>query len=251
MIRGIYTTATGMIASEKRLDVIANNLANVSTVGYKRDGIAFAETYEREMYSDAGMIGTLGSGPAEVSRYTVFESGSPNFTGNPLDVMIDDPMGAFAIQVPAGNGSTRIAYTRDGSFTMDDQRQLVTKAGYPVLDDSFQPITLPEGTVDIGPDGTVSVDGNAAGKLGVFEGRYVKSGPNMFTPLSDAAGNAATPAPAGKVNLKIRTVEASNVNAISSMVEMININRSYELAQKSIQKQDDLTQQLIQSLQKS
>jgi flagellar basal-body rod protein FlgF len=171
MIRGIYSTATGMIASEKKLDVIANNLANISTVGFKRDGISFAESYEREMFSNGGSLGTLGSGPTETARYTVFEPGSPMPTGNPLDVMIDTAGGAFAISVPQKDGPDRTFYTRDGSFSLNDQRQLVTKAGNLVLDDSLRPITLPPGIADIGGDGSVSVDGKPAGKIGVFDGQ--------------------------------------------------------------------------------
>jgi flagellar basal-body rod protein FlgF len=254
MIRGIYATATGMMASEKKLDVIANNLANVSTVGYKRDGISFAESCEREMFADSGTgasLGTLGSGPTESSRYTVFEPGSPMPTGNSLDVMVSDAYGAFAVEVARTDGSTQVYYTRDGSFSLNDQRQLVTKTGNLVLDESLQPITLPSGIASIGADGTVSANEATVGKLGVFEGRYVKTGANLFSPATDASGRATTPTLAEKVVLKTQTIEGSNVNAISSMVEMITLNRSYELAQKSIQKQDDLTQQLIQSLQKS
>jgi len=252
MIRGIYTTATGMMASEQRLDVIANNLANASTAGFRRDGVNFSEACEREMCADGGLgqsLGTLGSGPTATGQYTDFSPGPVTPTGNALDVAIDSPKAAFAVEVQQPNGTTQTYYTRDGSFTLNASRQLVDKAGYPVLDDSGRPITLPQGVANISADGTVSVDGKSVAKIGVYSGQFVKAANGLFTPAVGANGLPVDPQALSGTTLKTQCVEGSNVDTIKSMIDMITTNRSYELAQKSIQKQDDSTQKLIQSLQ--
>lgn len=236
MNRGIYATANGMVAAQQMLDVIAQNLANASTTGYKRDAIAFDEALVRELRDDNGALGTLGIGPEEQSRFTIFDAGPITSTGNDLDVAIRSQAGAFAIQTDHG-----VRYTRDGSFTRSSDGQLVTHQGFPVLDDQGRPISLPEGgELDIGADGTVSNDGLSLAKLGVFEGEFVKEGGNLFS--------ATNVKPIDDPDLIPQSIEGSNVNTIESMVAMIQINRSYEMAQRSITQQDELTQKLIQSL---
>jgi flagellar basal body rod protein FlgG len=239
MIRGIYATSTGMIATQTAMDTIANNLANLSTTGFKRDGVSFGESFERELYSNAGLgdsLGTLGSGAVEKQRFTVFEMGAINDTSNPLDVAIKTSQGAFAVQVDPQT----VQYTRAGDFSLDENRQLVTKEGKPVLDDTLQPITLPNGIVEISQDGNISVDGNSVAKLGVFDGTFTKVGNNLMS------SNDATPIEITSVEQS--ALEGSNVNATETMVKLITLNRLYELSQKSIQQQDSMTQRLIQSL---
>jgi flagellar basal-body rod protein FlgG len=241
-----------MIAAQTRLDVIANNLANIDTTGFKADGVTFAEACEREMCADGGLgasLGTVGSGPKETSQFTDFTQGADKNTGNPLDVAISSAQGAFAVDVTQSDGTTQTYYTRSGSFSLDSSRQLVTKEGYPVLDDTERPIVVPQGTVSISQDGTVSVADKAIAKIGVFSGEFVKAGRGLFTLAADTTGQPGTPTAMTGSTLKTETVEASNVNPMQSMVELITLNRSYELAQKAIQQQDGSTQQLIQSLQ--
>jgi flagellar basal-body rod protein FlgF len=234
------------------LDVVANNLANVNTTGFKADGVTFAEACERQMCANGGLgqsLGTIGSGPIETGRFTNFEQGAATPTGNPLDVAISGSTGAFAVGVPQPDGSTSTCYTRAGSFTLDANRQLVTKEGYAVLDESERPITVPQGVVAIGTDGTVTADGKAVAKLGVFSGTFVKNGRSLYSPVVDPTGQTAAPQALTGSTLKTQTIEASNVSPMKSMVDMITINRSYELAQKAIQQQDGSTEKLIQSLQ--
>lgn len=238
MNRGIYATATGMLAGQKGLDVIANNLANVSTTGFKRDELVFADAYVREMRLAGGrgaLIGSLGSGTKLVAEYTIFEEGPINPTGNPLDIAIDSAKGLLAVQTPQG-----IRYTRDGSLQLDKDRRLVTRDGYPVLDDRNSPIELPEGQIEILADGRVVSAGQEVGRIGLFEGTFNKAGGNLFS------GSAS---PVDEVSLKVGALEGSNVNAVEAMIEMIGVNRSFEMAQKSLIQQDELTQRLIQSLQ--
>jgi flagellar basal-body rod protein FlgF len=239
MNRGIYATATGMVSGQKLLDVIANNLANANTTGFKRDGVAFNEALERGLRANGGLgayVGKLGSGSAEQARYTVFEPGPIHATGNPLDVAIETPRGLFAVQTPQG-----IRYTRDGAFSVNQDGLLVTKAGDPVLDDALQPIQLPPGSPKVTPDGSVSVEGKSAGKIGVFDGEFTKIGDNLY----EGSNAQLIEGP----RIAVASLESSNVNPVEAMIQMISVNRAFELAQKSIQQQDELAQKLIQSLQ--
>lgn len=227
-----------MLATQKWMDTVTNNLANVSTNGFKRDGLAFSDALETEIRAAGGMgqsIGTLGSGTTPAEAYTSFEVGPMQSTGRPLDVAIDAESGMFAVQTPDG-----IRYTRDGSFTLNDQRELVTKDGFQVLDQNERPITLSAGTPSVDAGGQITVDGQSVGTIGVYDGIFQKEGSNLYASSNPTADSAPS--------LKPQTLEGSNVNAVQTMVEMIQIGRLFELSQKSIQQQDDLSQRLIQSL---
>ncbi len=237
MNRGIYSTVSGMLATQKLMDVMANNLANVSTTGFKRDGITFTDALEQEMRSGGNgqVLGTLGTGTTEGKEFTIFDVGPTQITGRPLDMMINEPQGMFAVQTPQG-----VRYTRDGSFVLDNQRQLVTTDGFPVLDSRQQPITIPEGQVSINETGDISVAGSTVGTVGIYNGSFLKEGGNLYSSPNGAPLAGAT--------MKPEALEGSNVNPIDSMIQMIQVGRSFDLSQKTIQQQDDLTQRLIQSL---
>src|SRR5947209_8100401 len=123
MNRGIYSTAAGMEASQRLLDMTTNNLANISTNGYKQDRIAFANLVEKNLSINHRAIGSLGTGPVEQGQFTDYTPGSMVPTGSPLDVAIQGKKGMFAVQVDPNT----VAYTRDGSFSLDSSGQLVTK----------------------------------------------------------------------------------------------------------------------------
>lgn len=237
MNRGIYSTASGMEATQRLMDIITNNLANASTNGFKRDGVSFANAMERQMALGGQVLGTIGTGATEQGPFTDFSPGAITVTHNPLDVAIASPNGLFAVQTAPGS----IAYTRDGSFSLDANRQLVTKQGYPVLDEGMRPIQVAQGDVQISGDGNIVADGKNMGKIAVFDGKFEKLGNNLFT-----ATSTTNPI---QVELKPQAIESSNVNPVESMIQMITLNRSFELAQKSMIQQDDLTQRLTQSLQ--
>jgi flagellar basal body rod protein FlgG len=206
MNRGIYATATGMLATQRLMDTIANNLANASTTAFKRDGIAFGDAFEREMRAMGGRgahLGTLGTGATEIGRYTSQEAGSITATGNPLDVAIRSEEGYFAVQTPQG-----IRYTRDGAFQVDGEGLLVDKNRHPVLDMNLQPIQLPAGKPQIDAKGTVSANGQAVGELGVFEGQFAKVGESLF------AGSQTRPVE--EPDLAPGALEGSNVNTVDS-----------------------------------
>lgn len=247
MIRGIYSSATGMAASQRLMDVLAGNLANASTTGFKQDGLAFDDMFRRQILGGAGLgasIGFLGSGSALYEQFTDMSMGSVKRTGNPLDVAFTGQPGMFGVQTPNG-----VAYTRDGAFAVavgsrPDELALVNKFGLPVLDGSQQPITFKKGEVKIDPSGQISVDGVAGPKIGMFTGNFQKSseGSGIFH------SSDATPADA-TVTIQQGALEGSNVNPIESMVTMIGIQRAFEMGQKTIQSQDEETQKLFSLLQ--
>jgi len=244
MERGIYTAASGMVAAQQWMDVTAHNLANASTTGYKRDAAIFDEAFERAMNADGGLgeyLGSVGTGPILKGQYTSFEVGIPMTTGNDLDVAITTKEGLFSVEGPDGS-----AYTRDGSFALNEDRELITHSGYRVLDPNGSPIKVPVGTLDVSPDGSISVDGNSIGKIGIYDGQFTKVGHGLFS------GTNVTSLNSGSLTspmLTHRAVESSNVNAIEEMISMIKINRVFEMAQKSITSEDEMSQKLIQSLQ--
>lgn len=238
MNRGVYAASAGMVASQRWLDAITQDLANVETNGYKRTMISFAEQFEREMVAAGGRaIGTLGPGPSEQTRALIWERGQIAFTGNDLDLAIDSDRGLFAVETPDG-----VRYTRDGAFQLNEQRQIVTKSGHPVLDASERPIQLPEGRlIEIADDGTVSIDGEETGKIALFEGKFEPMGSNLFT------GNGAQLVDGAKFAPK--SIEKSNANPIEAMIAMIRLNRQFEMAQRTISTEDETSQRLIESLQ--
>jgi flagellar basal-body rod protein FlgF len=238
MNRGLYTGVTGMIADQKWMDMIANNLANVSTNGFKKDGLSFSDLLDQQVRTSGGLgkgLGTISAGTKIGATFTDYSVGPMQATGRPLDVAIQSPDAMFAVQTPQG-----IRYTRDGAFTLDQNRQLVNHDGFAVLDGSQQPITIPAGQVTIDTVGQISVNGKTAGTLGLFSGSFEKEGANLY-----ASGDAAT---ASGKTVQSGTIEGSNVNAVASMVDMITLQRTFDLTQKVVTQQDNLSQRLIQSL---
>jgi flagellar basal-body rod protein FlgG len=227
-----------MLSAQQSLDVISNNLANVSTNGFKRDQMAFQDTLVRTMRAAGGtgqVLGSMGSGAQAVGEFSIQDAGPVNHTGNPLDVAIQGAAGMFAVQTPQG-----VQYTRDGSFQLDGQGQIVTKDGYPILDTQNNPINVSQtGPLSIDAQGNVLSGSTVDGQIGLFDGTFSKVGGNLYTGQGQPAANP---------NLIPGALEGSNVNAIQSMVDMITLSRQYDLAQKSITTQDELTDKLIQSL---
>lgn len=241
MNRGVYATGTGMLSAQRWMEVTTNNLANATTNGYKRDQVTFREAMMQTLAANGGsgpVIGEAATGSVADGQITVFERGLLTPTGNPLDVAIDRELGMFAVRTPSG-----VQFTRDGSFALNNEQQLVTQAGHLVLDADQQPITLPKGRPTFGTDGTLNVNGQPIGRVGVFTGSFSKLGSNLYS------GQNAQALSASEAVVKPQHIESSNVNAIQAMVDMITAGRAFEISQKSIVSQDELTQKLIQSLQ--
>lgn len=227
-----------MLAMQRMMDSVANNLANASTTGYKRDVLVFNDSFWQAVYGgkNDSLIGAVSAGPDAPYQATSFEVGSMRTTGSPLDIALSQPNQMFAVRAPSG-----VLYSRNGSFHVDNQGVLVNVDGLPVLDESKNPIQLPPGQVQIEPNGSILSGGQEVAKLGIYEGAFSKAGSNLYS--------GANVKPVADPDLHWKTLEDSNVNTIESMIEMITLGRSFEMAQKSIQSQDEQTQKLIESLQ--
>ena len=234
MLEGLYSAAAGMQAQQQRMDTVANDLANVNTNGYKHERVAFRDLL---YVGDASGKVQSGAGAAATTIGRGFSQGALRQTGNPLDLAIED--GGF-LQVRRADGTT--ALTRDGSLRLDPRGRLTTQQG-----DLIQPgVTVPAGTqesaVQIATDGTVSVANRQVGRIQLMTVRSPQAlqsaGDNLFRPT--AASGAATALAGGR--LTQGSLEASNVDVADTMTEMMDAQRSFQLASKAVQMQDQLLQ---------
>ncbi|MBI1331576.1 MAG: flagellar hook-basal body protein [Armatimonadetes bacterium] len=241
MNRGIYTGARGMMTTTQWMDVISNNLANSGTDGYKADTLAFTDVMMKNLYANGGKgvyLGSIGNGPAATANSIDRSVGTIRTTGNALDVALRTPQGMFAVQM---NGQTY--YTRNGSFSLDSAGHLVTNQGLPVLDTKGSPITITgKGKVMIDEQGLVHQGDNVVAQIGIYESDFAKAGLNLWT------AGTQTPQPVANPELATNSLEASNVEPIQAMVDLIKVQRSFEESQRSIQTQDDMTGKLFEIL---
>ena len=259
MIRSLWIAKTGLDAQQTQLDVIANNLANVSTNGYKRSRAVFEDLLYQTLRQPGAQSSQqtqlpsglqIGTGVRPVATERMHTQGNLQQSGNSLDIAINGA-GFFQVQLPDGT----TAYTRDGSLQMNNQGQLVTSSGY-----TLQPaITIPANaqTITIGRDGVVSVSqpGQAAttqvGSLQLANflnpAGLETRGENLFVETA-ASGSPTTNAPGsnGVGTLNQGFVETSNVNVVEEMVNMIQTQRAYEINSKAITTSDQMLQKLAQ-----
>ncbi|MCK4541885.1 MAG: flagellar basal-body rod protein FlgF [Spirochaetales bacterium] len=276
MIRGMYTGASGMAAQMHRMDTIANNLANVDVTGYKRDTAiskAFPELLLRRM-NDNGVykfpfgsaeyppvVGMIGTGVEMNEAYTVFSQGAFKETNNVFDIALEGE-GFFAIQTPDGE-----RYTRNGTFLINDEGVLVTKEGHPVLGEQGiirikkhnfivdkQGRVFQNKTFTDDPERLVSMEENEwentelLDKLKImnFERvRYLKKQGSSMWASNRESGEAFLQETGGTTKVYQGFLEGSNVNSVTEMVRMIEVNRAYEANQKLIQSEDYLSGKLI------
>lgn len=276
MVRGVYTGASGMIAQQERLDVVANNLANVDKPGFKRDTAtfkAFPEMMAARTEDDGVVIfplgstdirpyvGRMGTGVEVNEVFTEWEQGSLRETGNQLDIALSDK-GFFTIETPNGE-----RYTRNGSFLIDKDNYLVTKHGYKVMGENGY-IQIKTNNYVIDEEGRVSVNKRYQNnddfvqmtqnewkdeeildtlKIVRFENeRYLKKEGDSFWVDTQISGPAYI-AQKGIDRPKVlsRFLEMSNVNPINEMVRMIEVQRAYELNSKSIATHDTLIGRVV------
>lgn len=228
-----------MMTTSQWMDVVSNNLANAGTDGYKSDSLVFTDILTQKLYANGGKgkyIGSMGNGPTAISEYTDLKSGPIKHTGNNLDVALKTTKGMFAID---NNGRTE--YSRNGAFQLNTNSELVNNAGHHVLDDRGQKITLqPTGVIEISPNGEINQDGQPVAKLGIYEGSFTKDGENLWT-----SQNARL---AQDVDLSVGALEGSNVEPIHAMIDLIKVQRSFEMSQKSVQTQDEMNTKLFEML---
>ncbi len=246
MIRGLYTSGWSMLANEKKMDVISNNLANVNTNGFKRDNVVLETFPEVLTYrindnfsktNPSGKVGKmeLGSDVGEV--FTYFKQGQLVQSSNNLDIAFKGTDSAFfTVGVPDANGNVKEYYTRDGSFVLNSQKQLVTKEGYPVIGANGI-ITLQGENFSVDDNGTIIENGQAVDRLVIRDfadtSALRKYGSNLLTVEGDPQERDFT----GTVVQGY--TEQSNVNVVSEMVNMIEVTRAYEANQKLLQAQDE------------
>lgn len=221
---GYYAAGNALMARTQELDTIANNLANVSTVGYRAERQVFssvlADTSDGSALNDAiNDFGVAGDSNLDLSQ------GSLQKTGNELDMAIQGS-GFFVVQTANGE-----VYTRDGSFQVSSTRQLVTPAGDPVLGDTG-PIRLVPGPVTVSPDGTISSNGAVSGKLKIVQ--FPDSAPIQSLGGTYYSAPAASAQPDTQSKVAQGVLENSNVNPILTMVQLVNAQRSADMMQRAM-----------------
>ena len=261
MIRSLYVAKTGLEAEQTRMDVIANNLANVNTTGFKGARAVFQDLLYQNLTQPGAQSSQstqypsglqLGTGVRPVAAERLMTQGNLTQTGNSLDVAING-QGFFQVLKPDGT----IAYTRDGTFQLNNQGQLVTASGY-----LLQPtVTVPASaqTITIGNDGTVSVTlpGQAApqqvgslqlasfvnptGLQSIGDNLYLQTG-------SSGAPNTGQPTLNGLGSVQQGYLESSNVNVVAELVDMISTQRAYEVNSKAVQASDQMLQYVNNNL---
>ncbi len=258
----LHVARTGLEAQDARMRVIANNLANISTAGFKRDRADFATlAYQEQRVAGqqstnqtAYAIGlNLGTGVQVIGTTRIESQGTLNQTGNALDLALDGD-GYFQVELPPGG---QIAFTRAGNFTLSPQGNLVTSQGYSVT----PPISVPAGSqnVTVAPDGTVSATqpGQAApvqiGQLQVVS--FVNPaglrsiGDNFL--VETAASGVAEPGQAGQQGrgqVRQGMLEGSNVSVVEELVDMIEAQRAYEINSKMVSAVDEMLRNANQTL---
>jgi flagellar basal-body rod protein FlgG len=249
----LYSAATGMEAQEMTLNTIANNLANVNTPGFKRSRIEFQDllySKPRAAGADAGNGSTvptgveLGNGSRAAATAKVFTQGQLTSTGQQLDLAIQGD-GFFAIQKPDGT----LGYTRDGSFKVSAQGQVVTADGMVVLS-GFQ--AIPQGTTQISVDsgGDVTLQGpNGTSTFTLTLSRFTNpagldsSGGNLYAEtVASGAPTTGQPGQQGFGSIVQGYLEGSNVSVVTEMVNMIVAQRAYEINSKAVQASDQMLQ---------
>jgi flagellar basal-body rod protein FlgG len=258
MIRALYSAASGMNAQQLNVDNIANNLANANTAGYKTRRAQFQDLLYQNMLQPGASAGQqtvvptglqLGLGTRAASNEIIFTQGNFTQTNNPLDVVIQGN-GMFQVQLPNG----QLAYTRDGSFHVDKDGNMVTSGG-----NLLQPqITIPPNaqSVTIAPDGTVSYltpGTTAAQKAGQIQIAGFQNpsgmnaiGQNLYQP-TDASGDPTVAPPGGQEGLGSLMqgyTEQSNVSIVEEFVNLIIAQRAYEANSKVVKAADDMYQQV-------
>ena len=233
MSSGIYIAAGGAIAQSNALDATANNIANATTAGFHGDRVTFREAMTQARSPDVALVG---AGTSRVDQ----QAGALSQTDNPLDLALEGD-GYFSVQTKDGP-----RYTRAGNFRLDDQRQLVSMDGNPVRAEGGATITLPEDAtqISVGVDGEIFADGESVGKLELtrFASTALRrEGATLFS--AKGAPEAGEPP-------KVRSgmLEASNVNVVRGVVDLVKVSRTYESLMRVIQSYHDVESRAAREL---
>ncbi|GHF29377.1 flagellar basal-body rod protein FlgF [Kordiimonas sediminis] len=231
-------------ALRRRMDVTANNIANMSTTAFKKERVAFKE-YLMDVSGSAGAAGDKISFVQDYAVVRNLDQGQMVPTSNPLDIYIN---GRGYLTAEGRGGET--LYTRNGRLKIDEENYLSLYTGERILDETGQAIQIPDQDkeIHIAADGTLTTDQGQIAKLGVAtfqnEGQMKRQGNSLYS--SDE--NPLPPETAYDVKLEQRALESSNVNAVESMVEMIDVLRSYQRAVKQGKEYEDMRQNSLDRL---
>lgn len=230
-----YTTLTRQSGLTREMSVLANNIANASTTGFRQEGLVFSEFVHRVA---EGPSLSMALGDAQT---TSFQQGTLTQTGGSFDLAIEGN-GFFLIETPDGN-----MLSRAGSFSPNAQGDLVTMSGFRVLDAGGAPVFIPPDAKNlmIAPDGTISHEGRAVGQIGLFQpvegDRLTRRDGVMFQAEIE-------PEPVVEAQILQGFLEASNVDPISQMARMIEVQRAYEMGQKFLDTENERVRSVLQTL---
>jgi flagellar basal-body rod protein FlgF len=233
--------ASGLRARMESLDLLANNVANASTGGYKVD----REFYSLYTSPEAAADDSFSTMPVIERPWVDHSQGNLHNTGNLLDVAISGK-GFFAVNGPSGP-----LYTRNGNFRLAADGKLTTPDGYPVRDPQGTPLILQSGRpIEISRDGTVTQDGAIIGKLEVVDftstAGLSKQGSNYFR----STDPKVKPAPAADANLQQGSLEASNTGSAEAAVRLVSVMRQFEMLQKAVSIGADMNKRAIEEVAK-
>lgn len=231
-----YTALSRQSGLLREMQAVANNIANLSTTGFRREGLVFSEVIHAMENGAASLSMTRAN-----TRDTRLDQGSLSQTNGTFDLAIEGD-GFFLIETPSGN-----ALSRAGAFTPNENGELVTPDGFRLLDSGAAPIFVPQDarSISIAADGTLAADGSPLGQIGLF----VPADPNelirrdgvMFTADGDVE-----PADSGRILQGF--LEASNVNSVAEITRMIEVQRAYELGQKLLEQEDERIKSVMRTL---
>ena len=245
MVKGLYAAYSGMINEQNRMDVLTNNLANVNTTGYKKEG-STSQAFDtilavklKDVSVGVGRVEPIGVNRPGVKigeNYTDYTQGSFRITNNTFDLALGGE-GFFAVEFTNKMGETSTMYTRAGNFTLTEEGYLVTTDGDYLLDENNNRIKLdPLKGADIMQDGTISQEGNVIARIQVADfadyDYLERYGETYFTPLEGAELIQSS------ASVQSGVLEMANVQVVSEMVNMITITRQYESNQKVLQTYD-------------
>ncbi|WP_299947447.1 flagellar hook-basal body complex protein [uncultured Ruegeria sp.] len=230
-----YVTLSRQSGLMNEMRMVANNIANANTTGYRQQGVVFSE-FVRDMPGNP----SLSLSRAQV-RNTSLQQGMLTETGGSFDFAIEGD-GFFMIETPAGN-----RLTRAGSFSPNAEGDLVTMDGHRVMDSNGAPVFVPPDadTIDVGSDGTMSVNGQILGQIGVYgvadPQNLVREGSTHFRPGGQVD-------PMDEPVVLHRFLEGSNVNAVGQVTRMIEVQRAYELGQSFLEAEDERVRGALKAL---
>lgn len=231
-----YTALTRQTGLQREMQSIANNIANISTTGFQKEGLLFSEH-----------VHAMGDGEPSLSmahanvQLTSALQGPLTQTGGSFDFAIEGD-GYFLIETPVGN-----QLTRAGGFTPNAEGDLVTGDGYPLLDNGGSHIFVPPdaGSIDLAPDGTLSANGSPLGQIGLYQ----PVNPTELLRQDGVRFSAASGVEASEDSVLVQGfLEGSNVNPISEIARMIEVQHAYELGQKFLDKEDERIRNVLQTL---